>query len=210
MELKLIESNTYGLFGSKWAIFYRSWENRYTKSSFLVKNIISREEYLKAKFGDNYVKILPLLEDENETCIKLKDWYILCCGFRNFFFQWFDSNGNLVKKREDIGSDSIYGFDVDDIGNIWYVMPTVNAVVQFSLKENRELYHSHEFNYPEDIKIYDNIAYISDMGSRRILTFDIKTYKLEEYMQFEEPVWEYLRVENREYVRLDSGLYIFE
>jgi hypothetical protein len=173
---------------------------------------IWREEYLTARFWKNYEIILPLLWDETETCVKFKDGSVLCCGFRDSWFRWFDATGKLENRFEDFTREfEIESFDVDAKGDIWYTMPLLNKIYQFSLESNQNIFCLDSWlNLPEEIKIYDNVAYICNVGSCRILSLDINTRVLQEYMRFDEPVWQYIRIQNREYFRLDSWLYFLE
>ena len=174
---------------------------------------IPQSEYLSAKFWPNYEKILPFLEDEDEHAVKTKDWGVVCCGYRNFYFQWFDEHGSLVQRREDIWFDSIYGFCVDpDSTDIWYVIPTFDCVEIYSFLENRVIFSNREkdFDSPEDVYYDCGKIYVSDMGNHRIAIFDAKTKELENSIRFDESVWEYRRSANGVFVRLKSGVYLLD
>lgn len=193
---------------------YRSDFNLYYKYS-IVNWIeqISKVSFLNQKFWPHFEAILTYLEDDNERVVIKKDWEIVTCWFRNFYFQWFSSSWELIKKSEKIGFDSIYWFDIID-DNIWYVIPTHNYVGIFSLSENRELLPLENYKFqgmfsmPESISIYNNFAYIADMWSYRVMRINLKSFELEEYLSFHEPVWEYIQLKDCEVVRLSSGVYI--
>lgn len=177
-----------------------------------IKNI-SRATFLTQKFWPQFSLILPYLEDENENVVAMENWNIITCWFRNFYFQWFSWDWEFLKKREDIWFNSIYGFDIDQHGNIWYVIPTHDYVWVFSVEKNIELFplgnykFSWCFSMPESIVIYDDYAYISDMWNKRIIRINTLTFEIKEYLNFDEPVWEYIRCSNLEIVRLESGIY---
>lgn len=60
---------------------------------------------------------------------------------------------------------------------------------------------------PESLMVYDSHLYICDMGKNRIRILDLTNLQIDDYMTFDEPVWEYIRTQNNEYVRLQSGIY---
>lgn len=175
---------------------------------------IDRTTFLTQKFWPYFELILPCLEDENEKVIRQKNWGIITCWFKNFYFQWFSSEWKFLKKREDIWFASIYGFDIDNNNNIWYLIPTYDYVWVFSLEKNIEIFPFENYKFtwyfsmPENIIIYDDYAYISDMWNKRIMRMNIITFELEEYLNFDESVWEYIQCNDMEIVRLESGIYL--
>ena len=44
-------------------------------------------------------------------------------------------------------------------------------------------------------------------GSAAILEIDLTTFEAFDYAEFEEPVYQYIRVDNTEIVHLESGIY---
>jgi DNA-binding beta-propeller fold protein YncE len=65
------------------------------------------------------------------------------------------------------------------------------------------------FTYPESV-FYDNqqdLLYVTDMGSKSVLVVDPNTKAVSNYRKFDETVWNFFMLENKEFVLLDSGLY---
>ncbi len=107
--------------------------------------------------------------------------------------------------------DTVYGFAVyEDL--IWVAYPTRNTIKCYNLKTYKELYSIGDiggtlFNLPESIYFYDELLYVCDMGNQRICTIDPKSKVIGSYKVFREPVWEYIRSNNYEIVRLKSGIF---
>ena len=63
------------------------------------------------------------------------------------------------------------------------------------------------FSLPGSVAIYDNMP-CQQQGSNKIRTIRLSDFAVEDYRLFEEPVHKYLRVQDKEFVILDSGVYI--
>lgn len=216
--MKKIYTHWFDLFSSEWILFFKDYRYQADKyfqyDSVAWLEAISKDVFLMKKFWEAFHRIIPYLEGESESVVQCQEG-IISCGFMNFHFQWFDKNGNLIQKREDIGFDSIYDFDLDKNHNICYVIPTHDYVWLFSLSENKELNllknlnESKYFSMPEAIKIYDDHLYISDMWNKRIVKISLKTLNPEVYMTFDEPISEFIQLPNQEeFAVLESWLYL--
>jgi hypothetical protein len=213
--MKNIHKNGYDLF-VRWSyLFFQTVEWKYFSFNGLEILQIQTDEFLSSKFGAEYLKILPYLEEGYNEKVLLLEWgVILTCGYRDFYFQWFSRDWALIKKKENIWFNSIYAIAIDKDNRIFYTIPTASYVWIFSLEEDKEIlpYSDYKFlgifDYPEDIKIYWNEAYISNMGNNKLMTMNIVNLEVTEYLSFFEPVWEYIRLNELEIVRLDSWIYV--
>lgn len=192
-------------------------ESSYHKSDLTNIWDISESEYNEMKFGKHFAKFLPLVGTNKDYAVKLKDGSVICTGYVDYYFFFIDSKGTIIDKREDIGFDNIYSFDVDKNGNIWYTIPTANYIGQFSLLKSIDIFHLGEkyidenpLTLPEDIKIYGDFAYISDMHNHRIIRLNIETKEWIEYLKFDELTWEYRQFKDKEIVRLESGIHLID
>ena len=173
--------------------FWRSGEKYFRTYSEAVPVEISHHEYLLQKFWIGYENVLPFLEDEEEEVRYLSDGAFLTCGFRDYYFQWFDANGNRILKRDDIGNSNIYGFCMDGDG-IWYAMPEIGTVERFSLSENKVTHSCRSlFEYPDDIALVDGILYVCDPDKRTVFSFDPTSGTASPYLSLGAPVW---KIEN--------------
>jgi len=219
MELTLVKEGAWDIQISENNVYYRITESknkqeRYFKYNLSSEKEINEEEFLVSKFGIHYEKVLPFLDGDTDHCIKKADGSLLTAGYVSSIIKYFDIEGNLTKEIDNIGETNIYSFDQDKFGNIWYAEPTFDFVGQYSPKENKNTFTiGNEFtidgilDYPEDLIIYNNILYISDMGSKQLYKLDIDTKELNVYHRFNEPIWEYRQLNSQEFVRLESGVY---
>ncbi len=214
MNLRKLTSFGEDLQGIDASLYFRdSISDRFYQYDLLSIKEVSRNIFYTIKFWSAFWEILPNLEDSLDHVYRYKNGNILTCGFRNSYFQWFSWEWQLIKRREDIWFDSIYWFDIDKNGNIWYVIPTHDYVWIFSLEKNIEVFPLENckflwcFSMPESIAIYGNYAYICDMWNKRIVRVNSFTFEVEEYLNFNEPVWEYVQLNGLEIVRLESGIY---
>lgn len=143
---------------------------------------VDQTTFLQAKFGGNFAHIMSHLKDDTAISRRIADGHTVCCGFRDSRFHWFNEDGERTKILGDIGTNSIYGFDFDMDGNIWYVIPTEHYVGCYSPALSQEIFHlggvEHEgrpLSYPEDIVLYGRHLYVSDMGHQRICTVNTET-----------------------------------
>jgi hypothetical protein len=64
------------------------------------------------------------------------------------------------------------------------------------------------FDKPTDIFIDDDTAFISNSGSNKIIKVNLNSYSVREYKEFSEAVYAYRKVKDREFVLLESGIYV--
>jgi len=190
---------------------------RFGKSDLDKSWEISEPEFNVIKYGNNYEKFLPLVGSNCDYVVHLPDGSLVCTGFRDYIFYFIDSYGNIKSKRSDIGFNNIYSFDIEQNGFLWFAIPTANYIGQFSLDLGKEVYHfgtqydwNGPLNLPEDIKIYDKYAYISNMGANSIIRLNINSKKWSKYLQFNQPTWEYRQCRKKEIIRLQDGVYVLD
>ncbi len=61
---------------------------------------------------------------------------------------------------------------------------------------------------PKGIYIKDGVMRVCDSVSGKIFEIDLNTYAMNVYREFNEPVHQYIKVNSRELVLLDSGIYL--
>lgn len=225
MRTKLIDIKGWDIIVKKEFFYFQRINDEYGKDISYhksdLRNIltISEAEFNEIKYGVNYKMILSLLDFDADAnySVKITDDLIICTSYLDYFFYLFDKGGRLKEKRDDIGFDSIYSFDLDKNGDVWFAIPTANYIGQFSLSRSQEVFHLGEkyvvgkpLTFPEDIKIYDDFAFISDMENHRIIRLNIETKEWTNYLSFDEPTWEYRQYKDKEIVRIQSGIYLVE
>lgn len=174
---------------------------------------ISRGAYLFNKFGEMYKNIANQLGDY-VTC----DSALLPDGRRIVVFPSgeygiFGQNG-IVQRTGDLiyQEDRARGICIDG-ENFWSVVPNSNCVLRHSIKNlsiNMRIGGGNlsAFDRPEDIVMYDGKLFVSCAESCCVKSIDLNDYSVKDYIVFDEPIWKYFRVNNKEIVLLNSGIYI--
>ncbi len=97
-------------------------------------------------------------------------------------------------------------------GDLWFVVPDSNALINYSIKHDRIEFRigstkDKTFCHPEGLSVYDNKLFICNAYSYKIRTIDLNNYTVADYCIFKEPVHKYFRVKDSEYVVLQSGVF---
>ena len=185
-------------------------DDTYFKTDLQTTQKISGGEYLKVKCGIEKVGLVPFAE-----YIKFGNGEFLYSLFSDGIIYKYDRLAKRINEYPDIGSDTIYSITLDKNSKLWIACPTSNYIGQFSLETQEEIFKiggyygdMDVFNLQEEVRYFDNFIYVSDMGNKRICQIDIHTKEANEYLKFEDSVWEYGRFKNKEIVRLQSGIYV--
>lgn len=100
-----------------------------------------------------------------------------------------------------------------DEKRLWGVVPGFNSVIDYSPVEERVMLRiggekSGAFNKPVGItKLVDKL-YVCNEGSNKIRTIDLENYAVNDYAEFDEPVYKYYSIYDHEYIVLKSGIYM--
>ena len=92
--------------------------------------------------------------------------------------------------------------------------PDGNAIVRYSLRNMREdlrvgSEHSDVLKSPEYLfRAATGKMLVCTGENRKILSVNLDSYVIDEYMSFNEPVRQYTRIGHDEVVLLDSGIYM--
>ncbi len=114
----------------------------------------------------------------------------------------------VVRYKGTAPSDVVY-----DGNNIWVSFPQYNALIRMNTTSMREELRVgggkgiEGFNAPTSIFSEDDWLYVSNSKSMTVWRINVKTYAAEQYREFEEPVYGFCRVGNREIAHLESGIY---
>lgn len=216
--MKLISKGGFSFFCSNDFIFFidrdESNTDRFFKTNLDILLEIGKDEYTKIKFG----KTWHILESTYTECIQLNNGEYLTCIFHDSTITRHDINGNKIKEYNighfQTGFDTTYSISIDKNENLWIAQPTSHYIGQFSLDTEKELFkiggdyeNPDILNYPEQVRVFDDFAFVCDMANKRICKININTKELTEYKKFDEPIWEYGQFQTKEIVKLTSGLY---
>ncbi len=192
-----------------------NYQDEFYKTDLSAIYRIELEEYMLAKFGNAWKTI----KSPYTNCIKLSDGKFITCHFETSILYLHDQDGKKIKEfnigQFNNGFDTIYSIALDENKLLWLTQPSSHYIGKFSLETQEELFSiggdfeiAETFDHPEEVIIYDGFAYICDMGNNRICRINTDDNELTEYMQFEEPTWEYRQFKGKEIVHLLSGLYV--
>ena len=92
-------------------------------------------------------------------------------------------------------------------------MPEHNLIIKYSLLQNRVIMRiggddSSTFNYPVSISEHNGYLYVCNKNSKKINRIDLRTFLVEDYKEFDEEIYNYVRVADNEFVILGSGVYL--
>lgn len=174
---------------------------------------VTKNAYLLTKFGSCFAPIAKQLGDY-VSCDAAKLWngdtfVIYSTGEIGIF----DSQGNIIKT----GDLTYRGYPARDVASdknyIWCAVTEQNLIIKYSILQNRVIMRiggkeSDTFSAPVAVTEYDGYLYVCNKGSGKIVRVDLNTYNVEDYKVFDEAVYKYVRVNNNEFVILDSGVYL--
>lgn len=174
---------------------------------------VTKNAYLLSKFGNSFSPIASQLGDY-VSCDTAKLWngqtiVIYSTGEVGIF----DEKGNLIKTTELMYRDSPARDVAVDNNYIWSAVPSQNLIVKYSLLQNRVVMRiggdgSDTFRSPVSVAQYDGCIYVCNSEACKINRVHLDNFTVEDYKLFDEPVYKYLRVDNNEFVILESGVYL--
>lgn len=97
--------------------------------------------------------------------------------------------------------------------HIWSVVPDVHAVIRYSIPANKVVMRigggsTGTFVTPTAITEHNEILYICDKSTYAIKSVNLSNFTVDDYRHFEEPVHKYIRSADKEFVVLNSGVYM--
>ena len=168
--------------------------------------------YFLTKFGTNYLPAVEFAENYVEArALSLSDGKAFVCN-RDGTAALFDINGEplwqgILKYRNRAPSAiAMYG------ENLWGSFEELNALLRFSTKTLREELRIGGKNSilktPKSLFIEDSFAYLSLGNENKIVRINLITYEAEDYLYFDEPVHDFVKSGEKQFVALKSGVYM--
>lgn len=188
-------------------------KNKYYKWNGKCITEISKKEYFANKFGKNYEKIICQIGKDIDFYNIKRDpvsEYVVVSSYQEDNVKLFNELGENIFKLDKtvVPFCGIYDAIFFE-NNIWILYPTWNVVICYSLKNESIIKNYDEntgLNFPENVCINNNNVYISNMGGKNILKIS-ENGQIEEYMKFDEEIWEFSYSNGRKFVRLQNGIY---
>lgn len=173
---------------------------------------VSETIYMNMKFGSNYNVAVNVCKNfVSEKALILPDGRTLLCSDNGQVFI-IDTDGMInisgeIKYRDSAPSAIAYYKN-----SIWASFADSNVLIRFNINTMRAELRiggkTSPFDTPEDIFVDTDWAYVCNSGSNRIIKVNLESYSVEDYYNFEEPVYRYVKSGNFEFVLLESGLYV--
>lgn len=173
---------------------------------------VTKDVYLAYKFGENFEAIAESIGD-----------YVSCEAtvFKNGSVGivypsgeagLFDKRGKNIWTGDLLYHDCPISSIVADGTQFWTAIPLQNSIISYSIihkKFNMRIGSetSPTFSEPVFVSIYGNDIFVCNAGSKKIRTVSLDNYIANDYKQFSEPVYKYIRSAGKEYVVLASGVY---
>lgn len=174
---------------------------------------IVKSVYLQAKFGNAYRLIAEQIGDFITCDTSFFPNGAVAVLYKTGDLHVFTANGSHVLSAELLYQETPVQCPAVDDKNIWCVVPERNSVISYSPGEQRVLLRigggkSNAFDCPVSVtKILDTL-YICNKSSRKIRTIRLEDYSVKDYREFNEPIYKYFQVYDKEYAVLDSGVYM--
>lgn len=173
---------------------------------------IAKNIYQLTKFGNNYKAVAALCDNY----ITAKS--IVLPGSRVFVLlsdgsaRLHDADASIIWS----GELKYRGFKATDIAlyknALWASFADCNVLLRYNLSTMREELriggNKSPFDQPKGLFVEENIVTVSNAGSKKLVEVNLDSYTVAEQEEFEEPVKQYIKVGDRRFALLETGLYL--
>lgn len=174
---------------------------------------VSSNVYLLAKFGAGH-KAAQMQVKNHLTCISciLKSEMLIIeddTSAKLINEDGIASWVGIIKYKDEPACDAVF-----DGKNIWVSFQKNNALIRLDGESMREQLRiggksgDSRFSGPCGLFFENGELYVTNSGSNQIWKINTDTYSAEQYMEFNEPVYDYVKINSSEIVLLESGLYL--
>lgn len=195
-------------------IIYSTARKEYFEYELLSKktNTLTIETYCERIFGTYNYRLRTLLD----YSFAIGKNQILGAHIQISNLLVFDLKGNLIEKKKGFFDDCTpYKIALsENEEEIWIATGSGQTVICRNIITKETTYilgtpyeTENGLSFPEDVEIYKNQLYISEMGNHQILQVDLENYTQKVYRKFNEPTWAFFKNEFAEIVSLESGIY---
>ncbi|MBQ7579712.1 MAG: hypothetical protein IJU39_00195 [Clostridia bacterium] len=175
---------------------------------------VRRSAYLQCKFGENFEKIVGIVGNFIFCdCVRMPNTGEVVVLTEDSKMFYISAQGELIWNEELCYRDApVRDLTVDD-NCVWCAVPDKSSVVRFS-PSVKKVYirvggaETRTFSNPVGVSKYANDLYVSCGELNKIRRIDFQTYSVKDYKIFDEPVFKYYKIHDREFARLESGLYM--
>lgn len=173
---------------------------------------IAKNIYQLTKFGNNYPAVAGNCDNYITTkAIILPNSKVFLLS-QNGEAQLIDTDGTAIWK----GTLSYRDATASDIvlykNTLWACYQDTNVMVRYNLSTMREELRiggsRSPFNKPKQLFIEGNVVTVANNGSKKLTQVNLDNYTILEGEEFQEPINQYIKSANYEFVLLDSGIYM--
>ncbi len=173
----------------------------------------TRSAYLLNKFGENFEKIAEQLSDFIYCDVAFLPNKHIAVVYSSGEIGLFNDKGVLYWTGDLQYKDCAVSGAAAEGKYIWCVVPENNCIVRYSPSTEKIVLRiggdsSTAFLNPVAISVYENVLYVCNYQSCKIRTVNLKDYTVSDYKTFDEPVYRYIKTNDRELVELESGVYM--
>lgn len=173
---------------------------------------VAKNIYLLSKFGSNYRSSSELCSNyiTARSAVLPSGRVFLCTDNGNAYL--IDGDGLPIwsgdfKYKGNVPSDIAIHKN-----SLWACYSKSGVLLRFNLNTMREELRiggtNSPFDKPVDIFVDEDNAFISNSGSNKVIKVNLDSYGVREYKEFSESVYAYRKIKDREFVLLESGIYV--
>ncbi len=173
----------------------------------------TRGAYLLNKFGEKYEAISEQLSDFIYCDAAILPNKHVAVAYTSGEIGLFNDKGELYWTGDLQYKDCPISGVVPEGKYIWCVVPENNCIIRYSPTTEKIVLRiggdsSTAFLNPVSLNVYENKLYICNYQSCKIRTVNLKDFSVADYKSFDEPVYRYIKTNDREIVELESGVYM--
>ncbi len=171
---------------------------------------VAKNIYQLSKFGSNYRSVSALCNNYITSRALLlpsgKVFLVEDDGSSTLF----DTDGSPIYHGNVLYRGNIPADIAVFKNTIWACYPKANVLLRFNLNTMREELRiggsRSPFSKPTDIFIDGDEAVISSAAANKLIRVELNSYEVSDYMEFTEPVYGYVKISNREFVLMETGI----
>ncbi len=173
---------------------------------------VAKNAFLGAKYGTNYPEIIKKSEHYiTDRIIHLQNGKMLIYA-KNGILKLLDTDTSVIWQ----GTLSYRSFNASDFiiykNTIWTCFSDCDVMLRYNLSTMREELRiggkKSPFSKPKSIFLDGNEAYVCNAGSKKIIKVNLDDYTVNEFLEFEEEVLQYIKSDIYGFAILNSGLYM--
>ena len=173
----------------------------------------TRGAYLLNKYGEKYEKISEQLSDFIYCDSAILPNKHVAVAYTSGEIGLFNDKGELYWTGDLQYKNCPISGVVSEGKYLWCVVPENNCIIRYSPTTEKIVLRiggdtSTAFLNPVSLSCYENKLYICNYQSCKIRTVNLKDFTVADYKSFDEPVYRYIKTNDREIVELESGVYM--